>query len=358
MQKKKGVKKEVLWKMVDVIYVTNIKCVTSHQTVCNCNGGWGNNSPNLFLTCVTLLKYVTMRSYLFTLNNYSDGHILALQTDLSAMTDYLVYGKEVGESGTPHLQGYCKLKKQTRINKIHKFWDETVGKRANIEKARGNAAQNRVYCTKDGDFWESGNIPKPGKRNDIEAFVNRVKDGATDRDLIDEHPNEFVKYHKAGNKIRKIIEKERKHEELVEEYNDCHLRRWQTIVIRKLKEQDDRKVTWVFDPVGNLGKSWLAGYLEAMEGAFVVTNGKTVDIAYAYNNEPIVVFDYSRCQEERVNYNIIECFKNGRIFSSKYESEVKRFTPPAVLCLSNFNPNQNELSEDRWQLLEKMDEIE
>lgn len=300
---------------------------------------------------------MSLRAYCFTLNNYCDGHILALQRELTAMSDYIVYGKEVGEQGTPHLQGYCKLKKKTRINTIHKFWDEIVGKRANISKANGNAAQNRVYCTKDGDYYESGEIPRQGKRNDITAFVNRIKEGATDLDLIDEHPNEFVKYHKAGSKIRKIIQRKRKQEELVEEYKECELRTWQTLVINKLAEQDDRKVTWVYDPVGNLGKSWLASYLEATENAFVVTNGKTVDIAYAYDDQPIVVFDYSRCQEERVNYNIIECFKNGRIFSSKYESEVKRFTPPVVLCLSNFYPNKESLSEDRWQLLEQLDMI-
>ena len=96
----------------------------------------------------------------------------------------------------------------------------------------------------------------------------------------------------------------------------------------------------------------LAGYLETKHGAFVVTNGRTSDIALAYEDNPIVVFDFSRTQEERVNYNVIECFCNGRIFSSKYESQVRRFKRPQILCLSNFYPDKSKLSDDRWQILE------
>jgi len=83
----------------------------------------------------------------------------------------------------------------------------------------------------------------------------------------------------------------------------------------------------------------------------MVTNGKCADIAHAYNYEEIVVFDFSREQEERINYQIIEKFKDGRIFSPKYDSKCKVFKGARVIVFSNFDPDKSKLSEDRWDVM-------
>ncbi len=72
-----------------------------------------------------------------------------------------------------------------------------------------------------------------------------------------------------------------------------------------------------------MGKSWLATYLAVTYQAFVTSNGKSADIKFGYSGERIVVFDFSRSQEEQINYNIIEELKNGRYFNSKYESQMR-----------------------------------
>ena len=81
-------------------------------------------------------------------------------------------------------------------------------------------------------------------------------------------------------------------------------------------------------------------------------NGKNADIRYAYIYEPIVIFDFSRSVEERVNYEIIESIKNDIFFSSKYESGMKLFNVPHVIIFANFYPDQNKLSLDRWDIRE------
>ncbi|MES1922199.1 hypothetical protein MHBO_003711 [Bonamia ostreae] len=74
------------------------------------------------------------------------------------------------------------------------------------------------------------------------------------------------------------------------------------------------------------------------------------DFAFKYQCEDIVVFDYPREHRESVNYSILEHLKDGYIFSSKYESQIKHFEMKnvQVLCLSNFIPEVKKLSLDRW----------
>ena len=129
------------------------------------------------------------------------------------------------------------------------------------------------------------------------------------------------------------------------------LKPWQTKAIKKLLSQDDRKVLWVIDPIGNTGKSFLSKWLAAIHDAFEITSGATKDIAYAYNRQKVVVFDFSRQKQDFVNYAVIEDFKNGRIFSPKYESASIRFESAKVIVFSNWEPDQSMLSKDRWDIM-------
>lgn len=110
-------------------------------------------------------------NFVFTVNNYTDDDIKLID-DAKDKYKYIVYGKEVGESGTPHLQGYCELKRQQRNSYIHKFIP-----RGFFAKRLGTAAQAIKYCKKDGDFTEHGTPNKQGKRTDIEAIKERIKKG-------------------------------------------------------------------------------------------------------------------------------------------------------------------------------------
>ncbi len=73
--------------------------------------------------------------------------------------------------------------------------------------------------------------------------------------------------------------------------------------------QEERKVLWYWEHVGNAGKSFLADWLEINRDAFVVTGGKFADIAYAFNYQEYIVFDYARDQEDRFPYKLLEDFK-------------------------------------------------
>lgn len=293
------------------------------------------------------------RNFCFTINNYAPTTEQSLKDHLQCVCKYIVWGREVGEEGTPHLQGFAMLKKPYRFKRLKKLFADKVGCNPHIEKTRGTPIQAADYCKKDGHVYEHGTPPKgKGKRTDIDDFLAAVREGEDDDILADQWPAQFARYYKAADRLRRCLKEKESKEALKARYADSDLRPWQTLVLKKLCEQDDRKVTWVYDPEGNIGKSFLANYMVAKGDTFLIEGGRRADVAHAYNYEGFVVFDFTRSQEEVVNYSLIESFKNGRIFSGKYQSALKIFDPPAVLCLSNFDPDRSKLSQDRWQVLQ------
>jgi len=95
------------------------------------------------------------KAFVFTINNYDDGTINALQSWLESTTNYGIYGKEVGASGTPHLQGFfqCNRRRLSALRRV-----KHAGKGWHLEVARGNADQCIKYCSKgeqSHDEWES-----------------------------------------------------------------------------------------------------------------------------------------------------------------------------------------------------------
>lgn len=119
------------------------------------------------------------RAWQFTLNNY-------VQADEDRLhnldCEYIVYGHEVGASGTPHLQGYVYFGTQRTLSVLKKKVHPT----AHFEPARGNADQNYAYCTKEGrEIYERGTRPHAGTRTDIAAMKELVKGGASIGEVID-----------------------------------------------------------------------------------------------------------------------------------------------------------------------------
>lgn len=120
--------------------------------------------------------------WLFVLNNYTDDEISSLKTWFEAESSYACFGKEVGENGTPHLQGYFILLRKRRLTALK----SDCNARAHFEVARGSPQSNKVYCSKDGDFWERGECPgKPLKRSRDELALSFSVAASAGRDALD-----------------------------------------------------------------------------------------------------------------------------------------------------------------------------
>lgn len=114
-----------------------------------------------------------VRRFHLVLNNYLSTEVEAFKTRFPGFTKYCIFGKEVGDSGTPHLQCYIETTNKCSINGLQKKISTAQGfkSRYAIKVCRGSAEQNIAYCSKDGDTWWAGTVPKGMISDDWHALA-------------------------------------------------------------------------------------------------------------------------------------------------------------------------------------------
>lgn len=282
------------------------------------------------------------KNWCFTLNNYTEQDLERLRGSLEDVV-YLVCGKEVGASGTPHLQGFVSFRSRKRMTQCIR----TIGQ-AHFSVTRF-VPQSIEYCKKDGDYFEQGEAPKEKGRCDLEDFKRSVKEGITDmRELRELHtgvcaryPN-FVKDYIADYKVKVCVA--------------THpLYPWQVELNAELNlPPDDRLIKFLVDTTGNHGKSWFCRYYcDIHDNAQIILPGKKADMAYLVREDCRVFFiDAPRSKQgDFIQYDFLEELKNGYVFSSKYQSEIKRFKAPHVVVCMNEYPDMEKLSADRYSIV-------
>lgn len=99
------------------------------------------------------------RSWCFTLNNFTEHEVIQFK---ALPCKYIVFGEEVGEEGTPHLQGYVHFGSQRTLTALKK---KPAFSRAHLEVAKADAEVNKDYCTKDAtNVYERGEPPLTKKQ--------------------------------------------------------------------------------------------------------------------------------------------------------------------------------------------------
>jgi len=125
------------------------------------------------------------RDWCFTYNNYTEEGERQVR---EYPCRYMVYGHEVGDSGTPHLQGYVEFKSPKRLSTLKK----QLPKEIHWEARRGTAKQASDYCKEDGDFFEKGEMTRQGERTDLHGVVEMIREPVAA--IAEAHPTEFIKY--------------------------------------------------------------------------------------------------------------------------------------------------------------------
>uniref|UniRef100_UPI00404898B3 hypothetical protein n=1 Tax=Polynucleobacter sp. TaxID=2029855 RepID=UPI00404898B3 len=237
--------------------------------------------------------------YDFVINNYSEEEVCQVKETILKLAKKGGFGKEVGESGTPHLQGAIWLNKKMRITSLAK---ESGFARASFRAIRNDEAMIK-YIQKDGDAWT-------------------------------------YKFPKEIKIITELYPWQKKIEEL------C------------LTEPDDRTINWYWEDTGNVGKSAFCKYMVVKYKALYCCGGKLSDIINLVFNcnmdeTSVVIFDIPRATQGKVSYSALESIKNGLVCNTKYETGVKVFNAPHIICFANFPPEEPEkLSDDRWVIEE------
>ena len=217
---------------------------------------------------------------------------------------YLIFQIEISPTtGKKHLQGYCELKySMPRKTFMNKF-----GCKFNCDPAKGTAKQNLIYCTKEDTSipdtqytYGKPKISKQGNRTDLDELAVLAKDLSVPiRDIADELPVAYMKFHKYVDKRRQMELEYQHYNELKQSFESSNLRKWQVELAAELKHTaDDRTIRWIVDIEGNNGKTWFAKWAHVNMDAQIIS-GKINDIARAYAYKPIVIYNLPRTPEEK-----------------------------------------------------------
>jgi len=312
---------------------------------------------------------MTIYGICFTVNNYTDVSLRAVRGCLGKRgISYICYAEEVGDSGTPHLQGYLQST-QKQFDRLKKAIGE-----AHMEASHGTDTECVQYIQgpydKDGkhkdanpSFWEAGEREtlqrvKRGQRNDLEEVKAAIARGETYDEICDAFFDQSAKFGRFIKERVQARDSGLQQSALKEHFETSALRPWQSALLDIVSETAcPRKIHWIWENQGNVGKSWMANYLGCLHGATVLTAGKKVDMAYIYAQKPtnIVIFDLSRTTEPSDGkswldgiYSLAEDLKNGRVVSTKYESKTVYFPSPHVIFLANYEPDMSKWSADRY----------
>lgn len=309
------------------------------------------------------LVYIMPRyGFCFTVNNYLSSQVNTLKGALGQCgISYIVFGYETAPStGTKHLQGYLQSNNKMKDRFYKKFGIYVMAQERSTLEASD-------YCKKDGDFFEAGDIDmdvkgskekNQGKRSDLDEVKVLVKEGKTYQEIVETHFGCAAKHHKF---IKEQVAVQRHLDGrsiLLSEYEGVSWKPWQQGVLDVLAETPNRrKIHWIWEPLGNVGKSWLAKYVLLTQDALLLESGKKVDMAYIYAQKPtkIVMIDLSRTSAPTDGkdylggvYSICENLKNGTLMSTKYESAAVQFQIPHVIVFANWEPDYTKWSRDRY----------
>lgn len=127
----------------------------------------------------------------FTVNNYDQEKYEKVIEACESAT-YGIVGKETGQTGTPHLQGYIIFATRKRLGQVRRIIP------GHCERAKGSPAQNKTYCSKDGDYEEFGTLPGgQGSRTDLLAILADIKAGKNSMAIREKHWGSYLRYSKA-----------------------------------------------------------------------------------------------------------------------------------------------------------------
>lgn len=130
---------------------------------------------------------------------------------------------------------------------------------------------------------------------------------------------------------------------------------WQIQVEAICKNLDDRKITLILDPVGNIGKSIFCEFLEYYGFAYEIPPFRLMEdlmqCVMGVETSPCYIIDMPRAmKKDKLGefYAGVECIKNGVAYDKRYAFKKKRFDRPQIIVFTNTIPDWEMMSMDRW----------
>jgi hypothetical protein len=280
-----------------------------------------------------------------------------------SVVNYVIYQLELcPTTQRKHYQFYIQVEKECEFAKVKAIFPEST----HIDASKGSSNDNQLYCSKTesriedggehGDCRDIAAGKGQGSREDLKKLKEDIDGGMEWRAILDQHFGTVARHDRF---IKDYIELKRQDlfiEKLKQDLMGCELRPWQQTVMEVVATvPDTRTVNWIWEAVGNVGKTWMSRYLAVTQDALILQSMKKADMIHLISKgiSKVCIFDLSRTSElgaVNVVYEVIELLHNGYVCSGKYDSKSFRFAPPHVFVFANFAPDQATLSADRWKI--------
>lgn len=239
------------------------------------------------------------RNYCFTHNNYPD-------TSLEDSIDckYIIYGKEIGDSGTPHLQGFISFKSQRALSGVIKA---LPGCHVEVAASPDSAI---TYCKKDGDFTERGSWASQAQKGEKEKKRWADARQAAVQGNFDEVPDDIFVTH-YGN-IKRIR---------------------MDAVMQEKREDTEDTMLWYYGASGT-GKSRKAR--EENPDAYLKMCNKWWD---GYTEEEVVLIeDFDKKHDVLVHH--LKIWGDRYPFPAEVKGGKVNIRPKKIIVTSNYHPSE------------------
>lgn len=226
---------------------------------------------------------------------------------------YVICGREnCPSTNREHLDGYYEYptprKIKTELNKFNKVFGKGFG---DLQIARGSAAENYDYSTKEGkDFFEEGAPAVQGARKDLAQAHLEVKNGKSVDIICQEDPEIFHMYGRTLEKLEQIYQR----------------KTWRTEMTKGI---------WYYGPTG-VGKS-----VKAYEGFHPDTHYNYVDDNGWWDNyvgqEIVVINDF----RGKIPYDLMLNLIDWVPLSVKRRGKAPMpFTSKKIIITSSLSPTE------------------
>lgn len=144
------------------------------------------------------------RDWLFTLFDFDDAQ--RLHERISRFARFHVFQVEqCPETDRLHVQGFLQLASPKSLASVKKALGSTT---VHLEARKGTVREAIAYCSKEetrhSPPLSAGRPSYQGKRTDISDFRDAVLDGATELQLLEEHPDCLAKFPRFAHTVRRI----------------------------------------------------------------------------------------------------------------------------------------------------------
>jgi len=276
------------------------------------------------------------KRWLFTLNNYTEDEHDAVRDYAqdccnrdhrhSAPTPcvgFLCFGREHGEGGTPHLQGYLELRVKKSLAALKRLPGLTRG---HFEIARGTSEENITYCSKsidDGtEFFRVGDCISQGQRTDLLSIREALARGETPAAACGDDFTTFLRYHRGLEAYqRAIFSTPRKHL---------------------------TSLVWIWGPTGS-GKSRLANFEASTwgDGNYFSAGDKTGQWFDGYLGQKAAIFD-DITPESRIRPDLFLNLIDRYPLLVPVKGGFVHWRPTIVYITSNYSPVEIYGTEPNW----------